>query len=461
MKITGIDIGEYRQFKNINFDFTYPEDYHVVEKRGQPLEKVCFIGQSGTGKTTLLNVIWDFIYLISIRDPSSTLDLFSASLNELNYKRKLINYQSPYSIKISQDNRSIVYKRSIGSLDGSGYDNYLRSIESADFEQEMIEEQNIIRSLLNPSKTALYLKDSVSREADAFLADQRKQPESFSDFFKTTTQIEEDQAVFKVRIDTAGSNKTVSLGDMRSLSTWQYLLEDTINYDRGTPKFVFELGQKRASPEEISTEFHNWLGTNPRIELGEKCINPILANLYLELGLIGEDGAILSLRTKSDSKIPNNTLSTGTRQLLATAIPIYKFDTKGTVILFDEPERSLFPDIQRELVKYYTGLAPEAQFFFATHSPIIAAAFEPCERFILYFDENGEVNYRKGKAPIGDDPNDILHDDFGLSEVMLDEGLKAYKRYLNLFAEIKNEKDPVRKKALMVEQTKLGDQYKF
>ena len=57
MKITGIEIGEYRQFKNIKFDFTYPADH---AKAGQPLEKVCFIGQSGTGKTTLLNVIWDF-----------------------------------------------------------------------------------------------------------------------------------------------------------------------------------------------------------------------------------------------------------------------------------------------------------------------------------------------------------------------------------------------------------------
>ena len=61
MKITGIDISEYRQFKNIKFDFTYPEGH---EKAGQPLEKVCFIGQSGTGKTTLLNIIRDF-FLIS------------------------------------------------------------------------------------------------------------------------------------------------------------------------------------------------------------------------------------------------------------------------------------------------------------------------------------------------------------------------------------------------------------
>ena len=61
MKITGIEIGDYRQFKNIKFDFTYPEGHAKV---GQPLEKVCFIGQSGTGKTTLLNIIWDFFNVV-------------------------------------------------------------------------------------------------------------------------------------------------------------------------------------------------------------------------------------------------------------------------------------------------------------------------------------------------------------------------------------------------------------
>ncbi len=125
------------------------------------------------------------------------------------------------------------------------------------------------------------------------------------------------------------------------------------------------------------------------------------------------------------------------------------------------PERSLFPDIQRELVKYYTGLAPEAQFFFATHSPIIAAAFEPEERFILYFDENGEVNYRKGKAPIGDDPNDILSADFGLNELMLDEGIAAYREYLDLVTEIKNEPDKQSRMKLIAKRAALGNKYNF
>ena len=160
-------------------------------------------------------------------------------------------------------------------------------------------------------------------------------------------------------------------------------------------------------------------------------------------------------------KIDSSYLSTGTRQMLATAIPLYKFDTTDTVILFDEPERSLFPDVQQELVKYYTSLGSEGSIFFCTHSPFVASAFEPCERFILYFDEHGEVKCKNGVAPIGDDPNDILSDDFGLDELMLDEGLAAYEEYRNLGVAVRNETDPARKNELITKRAKLGDDYKF
>jgi predicted ATP-dependent endonuclease of OLD family len=54
MKISQIDIKDYNQFKNLTLDFTYPKGH---QKEGKPLDKICFLGQSGTGKTSLLNVI--------------------------------------------------------------------------------------------------------------------------------------------------------------------------------------------------------------------------------------------------------------------------------------------------------------------------------------------------------------------------------------------------------------------
>ena len=57
MKINGIHINDFQQFKDFHLDLTYPKGH---EKEGQPLDKICFIGQSGTGKTTLLNIIMEF-----------------------------------------------------------------------------------------------------------------------------------------------------------------------------------------------------------------------------------------------------------------------------------------------------------------------------------------------------------------------------------------------------------------
>lgn len=454
MKITGIDIGEYRQFKNIKFDFTYPKGH---PKEGKPLDKVCFIGQSGTGKTTLLNIIWEFLNTIAqaMEPHDGPFGSLAVDQKHLPYKLSDILYQAIY--KISLDNSIIEFNR--GSVvDDINEDAINRAYVSNWIKNDLSPEQGL--SLINVEKCGLMIRDSIAREADAFLFDQKDQPQTFSDFIKTDTQIEKEKLTRDERINAAGSKKVVSLGDMQSLAIWQYLLREIGIYDELTVRHITKIVQSTPK-EKVTEELQKWIADDPRIELAEKCLNPILNKFFLEVDISAKGNVPIGLCTRQGVKINSSHLSTGTRQLLATSIPIYQFDTSGTVILFDEPERSLFPDIQRILIDYYTSLAPEAQFFFATHSPIIASAFEPCERFILYFDENGEVKCHTGVAPEGDDPNDILSQDFGLDELMLQPGLDAYQRYRNLYVEIKNEKDPVRQKQLVVEQAKLGDLYKF
>ena len=57
MKITKLTIQDYQQFENLELDFTYPADH---PKAGQPLEKVCFIGKNGVGKTTIMEVLIEY-----------------------------------------------------------------------------------------------------------------------------------------------------------------------------------------------------------------------------------------------------------------------------------------------------------------------------------------------------------------------------------------------------------------
>ena len=116
--------------------------------------------------------------------------------------------------------------------------------------------------------------------------------------------------------------------------------------------------------------------------------------------------------------------------------------------------------MQMDLIEHYQNLAPDAQFIVATHSPFIAASFEPDERFILYFDEEGKVAVRRGSSPIGDDPNDMLKNDFGVNYYNK-HGEDAYKKYISLKQATANEKDPKKKKELLLETVKLGDAYNF
>ncbi|MCY7421442.1 MAG: ATP-binding protein, partial [Chitinophagaceae bacterium] len=94
------------------------------------------------------------------------------------------------------------------------------------------------------------------------------------------------------------------------------------------------------------------------------------------------------------NEIPNGLWSTGTKQVVLSAMPLYLLKPKHTVILFDEPERSLYPDVQRFLVDFYSSLTEDCQFFYSTHSPIIASSFEPWEIVELKFNEEGHV-YRE------------------------------------------------------------------
>ena len=57
MKITKLHIDQFRHLENLDFDFTYQSG----ERKGQPLDKICFIGQSASGKTGLLELFFDYI----------------------------------------------------------------------------------------------------------------------------------------------------------------------------------------------------------------------------------------------------------------------------------------------------------------------------------------------------------------------------------------------------------------
>ena len=427
MKLKSLHIDSYRHLQNISFDFTYPEGH---PKSGQPLEKICIIGQSATGKTSVLELIEESISKLDSAEIFEDKYLFGHYL--LNFKAQVEYSLKDGWLKITNDAITKNGKEYQSKLSGGG----------------------TVVKLVNEGLRLLYLSsDVISKEA-------------LKIFSQNPINILNEISIEKYSRFEFGResfNYILEFGENVNKEIWFGLLFKILDYRKRFTQMASEIINKGtiADPNKLSKEYKKWSETNPNplIQFSEK-FNPILNKLNLEIDLVNTE-FIIPIKSKiKDEVIPISGLSTGTKALLLSMFPLYRVDTKDAIVLIDEPERSLFPDMQIDLMQHYQNLAPEAQIIVATHSPFIAASFDPEERFILYFDNKGEVSVRSGESPKGDDPNDMLRNDFNV-DYYNDFGRQAYQKYLRLKTKAKQETEPEKKKDLIIELAALGDKYNF
>jgi hypothetical protein len=436
MKLKSLHIDSYRHLENLDFDFTYPEGH---AKAGKPLEKICIIGQSATGKTSLLELV---------RDSFSV--LYRTEIVEKKYITfpHMLNFDGNLEY-ISRDSVIKIYKNKVVR-------NGKEFIYNGGDPRSNINQ--IIEKFISDDLKLSYLSSEiVSKESiNVFNEDPQKISMDGNGFGMLAKM--KDKVSNKIKGDYIHQ---FILNQDRNI--WVSLLFEILLYRKKFTQMASELINKGAIGDlsKLNKEYNKWAveNENPLIAFS-KYFNPILAKLNLEVDLVNTEYPIPIKSKITDEIIPITNLSTGTKGLLLSIFPLYQLDTKDSIILYDEPERSLFPDMQIDLISHYQNLAPEAQFVVATHSPFIAAAFEPEERFILYFDDKGKVAVRRGESPIGDDPNDMLSNDFNV-DYYNQFGKAAHKKYLDLKREVAQETKPERKKELIVELAELGDKYNF
>lgn len=429
MKISKLHIDSHKHLENLTFDFTYQSG----ERKGQPLDKICFIGQSASGKTSLLELIYEcnqYFTKLEIVNGASLLG-FPTSVKSLNGSVSFMTGNS----SISLIENEVFYKDKIYQYRNIGGD---------------------ITNLLpsNDRRNAFYFKANLisDQNVDIFT----KNPIDLFEKYTEFTSVNLKNLLFHHEYPTL-------FNDDVEPRTWIILIHEILDYRKKFNQKMSELIHKGllAKPEKLSTEFKKWQKENPnKLEEFADKFNPILEKLNLEVDIVDTEFSIPIKNKRNDEIIPIQNTSTGTKGLLLSFLPLYKLDTKDSIILIDEPERSLYPDMQMEIMEHYKNFAPDAQFIVATHSPFIAASFEPEERFILEFDGDGKVTVRRGTSPIGDDPNDMLKNDFGVNYYNK-HGEEAYQKYINLKQEVANETDPKRKKELLLKTVKLGDIYNF
>ncbi|MEO8960320.1 MAG: AAA family ATPase [Ginsengibacter sp.] len=427
MKLKSLHIGSYRHLQNINFDFTCPKRH---PKSGQPLEKICIIGQSATGKTSVLELIKECGHKLDsarLLDENNYLDsyhlIFKGHIEFLIGNKSLLIKED----KIINDGRELHHITNGGGAVTEFIEKGLRLLY---FSTDVISKEVLNIFSQNP----INILNEISIEKFSRF---EYGPDNFNYILEFSENV----------------NKVI----------WFGLLYKILDYRKKFTQMASELINKGAIGDinKLNKQYSNWSETNPNplIPFAE-IFNPLLNKLNLEIDLVNTEFTIPINSKIKKEVIPVSGLSTGTKGLLLSMFPLYELDTKEAIVLIDEPERSLFPDIQIDLMQHYQNLAPEAQIVVATHSPFIAVSFDPEERFILYFDNKGEVAVRRGESPKGDDPNDMLRNDFNV-DYYNEFGKQAYQKYLSLKMKAKQETEPTKKKELIIELAALGDKYNF
>jgi predicted ATP-dependent endonuclease of OLD family len=449
MKLLGIYIYDYLQFKDFEIDFTYPKS-HV--KAGKPLDKICFIGRNGTGKSNLLNLIQSNIY-----------DFYRTAADAAGVIYKLgINDRKFYIVKSVQGAYCFL-KEEVDSITGwkqTLFRNYQGHIA------EFLAKTHADSFVLNDSAIAELVKFKNSQEDLLIYIPSEGNQNFYSQITDVpATSLNDALKLFNsfnyyhlISTDTVKNFWDVLTyqikkreNDLREFEKLDGNLDKTIRevqslFDEHNPPIL----------DEIAILWNKILG-KANLEFDSKnAANPIQLN----------DNLKAYIKLKGENRIIKySQLSSGIRNFIFRLGHVYSLyfnrEVKNGFLLIDEPENNLYPDFLYDLIETYLNIIKETQLFVATHSPIIAAQFEPYERIILDFNEDGSVFWRNGETPIGDDPNDLLLKDFNVRSLLGKEGVKKWERYIELKLTIPSVVDKEQKSKLLDEFIQIGNAYNF
>lgn len=437
MKIRKITIPEFQQFKNLELDFTHPET-------GKALDKICFIGKNGTGKSTLLRIINDIF-----RNGIIQQEFFI--LIEFEQKEKKF-----YALRHFPDPMIIFIKEQ----------KFTELNEINDWKNW---DESTFKSMFKNKEYNKWLLDITfkNNSSDLFIY---SPPESIKNELLNSNNLPQTNLSTSLNLFNnfpyyhEVSNETIT-------EFWKLLIYQIKKRENNFREFENQKENQDKTVREVKNKFN---ASNPSIlkEIA-KLWDEILGKANLEfdyenaknpIQLTDNLEAYIKLKNTNEN-INYQALSTGIRNFIFRLGHIYSLYFNRNIqrgfLLIDEPENSLFPDFLYDLVGIYERITQNTQIFMATHNPIVAAQFEPHERIILDFDENGFVQSRKGQVPIGDDPNDILIKDFGIRSILGKEAVKKWERYVELKTLIPLEKKEEKKSEMMQEFMKIGMDYNF
>lgn len=473
MKICKIIIKGFQQFQDTELDFTHP-------KTGEPLNKICLIGQNGTGKSTILRLLNELLGSMRINPNRS--QMFVALINT-NSMGQIYAVCHQNILRISGN--ALLVSSKIDTYFPDWIDSLVRYSEYLIHDREklfiyledFIFEQTGRKDLLFPMTRPETLKKEILFNASKGDIIIFSPPESSQNSYMSISTVPDttlNSALdFYERFPVYHEVSKSTVSNM-----WENLVYLVSQREKEQREFELIPDNMDLTKRQLIEKFN---ADNPEVlsELS-KIWNSILDRTNLEFDVesakkpvhLSENlEAYIRLKHNGKQHIPYNQLSTGIRDFLFRIghiyLLFYRREIRQAFLMVDEPENSLFPDFLFDLMELYQEIANPSespnrtQMFFATHNPIVAAQFEPYERIILEWQEDGYVKAHKGKAPAGDDPNDVLRQDFELTSLMGKRGQEKWNEYLQLKKQARHEEDPEKKTKLINDALKIGSEYNF
>lgn len=440
MKISRLMVRGYQQFEDLDLDLT--------DASGKPLERVCFLGSNGTGKTTLLRVLRSLlggtgnapggISLLCLTDSSGLAAVAAGPAVATGFSPTGRAWFGPLATNQLDD--------LVGGLG------------------QPATHAGLGGRLMPPGIRGLPRRAAPAAPNDVIA--------SVSADANVLLQHDPPRATLNEALPLRRSRPLEhEIGPHTADALWRLLIAHAAKREEDFRGFLALEDNRKRTVEAVEADFST---EHPEIF-------PALADLWnrllepagLELDIAGKklpsqltESLTLHVRVKRTGHVLGyNALSSGMRSFLFRLgylkTLFFEPPTGSSFVLVDEPEASLHPDFLYDIVDVYQSVCVGSQLFFATHSPIVAAQFKPEERVILEFDENRFVKARRGVAPEGDDPNDLLSQDFHVRSILGKEGVKKWKRFLELDELMRRETDAAQREKYRREYMEIGAAYHF
>lgn len=410
MKISNLVIKNFKQFKDLSLDLTYPKGH---EKEGQPLDKICIIGQSGTGKTNLLDIIKKSVIDFSNNQASykpfsefvgqSTDDKYITNtfFTQSNVEVKSLFTKDKSQIDFTKNNESELFsdfeknyfvgvgKTSIFSNANENNQNSMSDSDKVLLEGYINHRTEVIR--LGIKVYGLTSFEKELENIDKKILDIKQKYNSIENSLK---QLKTKNFIDRYIVNINDGNENI--WDMMKLRIDDYQILRSQYNDLLTSRL---LEDDTYSKENYRQDILDWESKNENLlEKISFVLNDILKYFNLELTKIDENqknyNGLIFKDLSNENIIDYDNLSTGTKNFISTFIPLKTYAPKDSILLIDEPENSFYPNIQKLLTDLYMEVGENNQVIFATHSPIIASSFEPWEIVELKFDKNNQI-YRE------------------------------------------------------------------